>query len=477
MGASPLPPPPPPIHSVRYLDEEKQQEEEEEQKGEEDTGLKGENLHLSSKFPYLSQGFTKIFGKSLVGDVSSNEILNNKRLMQEIEDSERFQEYIHHLQHKVDCKAQNTKFYVMTPHPYGLGSQIHISAMSLLEAMVMNMTFIMPWTTRYVAPSRCKSQTWECSFMKISKCTLEDAFKAKKSQPKACNSPAVTSNAAKFLENKCSFIERRQRKKGAFNSEWFGYRPIINTLLSTARINEGEGGVGGGGGGRYGSLFVFREAVRYIIRPNPLMVNFTNYVRTQIKDLPQDVDMSQVMGVHIRHGEDKMKRPQYTAKDFATMIYQRLENEGRYRYVLLASNSGKAYKDLPKNLEDISRFKGIDFGTPKVVSVPGHFFSTIGTGDKNQDPFSTLKNHDSHSGHDEMMAMIAQLYILTSCGGFLGTLHHNFGQMVWELMSASRYTTLVNAHDMSGGVWFSGWVASGFPHGPLHFNPMGDTHL
>jgi len=371
------------------------EEEEEEQKGEEDTGLKGENLHLSSKFPYLSQGFTKIFGKSLVGDVSSNEILNNKRLMQEIEDSERFQEYIHHLQHKVDCKAQNTKFYVMTPHPYGLGSQIHISAMSLLEAMVMNMTFIMPWTTRYVAPSRCKSQTWECSFMKISKCTLEDAFKAKKSQPKACNSPAVTSNAAKFLENKCSFIERRQRKKGAFNSEWFGYRPIINTLLSTARINEGEGGGGGGGGGRYGSLFVFREAVRYIIRPNPLMVNFTNYVRTQIKDLPQDVDMSQVMGVHIRHGEDKMKRPQYTAKDFATMIYQRLENEGRYRYVLLASNSGKAYKDLPKNLEDISRFKGIDFGTPKVVSVPGHFFSTIGTGDKNQDPFSTLKNHDS----------------------------------------------------------------------------------
>jgi len=83
----------------------------------------------------------------------------------------------------------------------------------------------------------------------------------------------------------------------------------------------------------------------------------------------------------------------------------------------------------------------------------------------------------SDSGHDEMMAMIAQLYILTSCGGFLGTLHHNFGQMVWELMSASRYTTLVNAHDMSGGVWFSGWVASGFPHGPLHFNPMGDTHL
>eukprot|EP00465_Bigelowiella_longifila_P010079 CAMPEP_0185253202 /NCGR_PEP_ID=MMETSP1359-20130426/2052_1 /TAXON_ID=552665 /ORGANISM="Bigelowiella longifila, Strain CCMP242" /LENGTH=301 /DNA_ID=CAMNT_0027835545 /DNA_START=26 /DNA_END=931 /DNA_ORIENTATION=- len=301
---------------------------------------------------------------------------------------------------------------------------------------------------------------------------MEDALKAKNLQPEVCGSPAATSNAAKFLENKCSFIERRQKKKGAFNSEWFAYRPVINTLLSNARIKEE-----GEGGRRYGSLFIFREAVRYIIRPNPSMVNFTRYVRKQIKDLPQDVDMSQVMGVHIRHGEDKMKRPQYTAKDFASLIYQRLENEGRYRYVLLASNSGKVYKDLPKNLEDISRLKGIDFSSPKVVSVPAHFFATIGTGDKNQDPFSTLKNHDSRNGHDELMAMIAQLYILTSCGAFLGTLHHNFGQMVWELMSATRYTSLVNAQDISGGPWFSGWVASGYPHGPLHFIPMGNTHL
>jgi len=92
-----------------------------------------------------------------------------------------------------------------------------------------------------------------------------------------------------------------------------------------------------------------------------------------------------------------------------------------------------------------------------------------------RDAFTDLAGYDSGESFDEMMALSAQLFILASCGSFVGTLHHNFGQIVWELMSARTYRPTPDANDMSGSAFFSGWWASGPVHGPLHVNPMTPT--
>jgi len=175
-----------------------------------------------------------------------------------------------------------------------------------------------------------------------------------------------------FEENECLFIERRQSRKGAFQSEWLR-KPIMSTLREKAGL-EGE----------YGSLFYIREAVRYVIRPNAMMMNFTKFVRKSIDGLPSNVDMRQVFGAHIRHGEDKMHRAQYDVKDFARYLYHRLESEGRFKYIFLASNSARVHKELPALLDRIAKSQGADFPAPRVVSMPSKFFVSIGTGDRNK---------------------------------------------------------------------------------------------
>ncbi|GAB5361113.1 hypothetical protein AAMO2058_000686600 [Amorphochlora amoebiformis] len=281
--------------------------------------LKGEIMGMNEhgekweeKYPYLSKGFTRIFGPTPIGVPPSN-----KKELQQLEDSEKFQKFLHELQFPSDCGSK--RIYDIDHHPYGLGSQIHVSAMSLLEAASVGMTSVLTWKTRYHAPSRCKSQLWECTFLEISSCTAADAGKKKESQTSECKEPNTVRTAETFLRHNCSYIKRKQKRIGAFSSGWLQHRPIIRNLKKRAKI-EGE----------YGALFYFREAVRFLLRPNELMTNFTLSVKNQVKGLPSNQDMSQVFGAHIRHGEDKMARAQYSAQDFAKFIYHRLEAQEFY---------------------------------------------------------------------------------------------------------------------------------------------------
>jgi len=413
-------------------------------------------------FPFLSQGFTSIFDKSPLGPYHDLGELHPEQVVQ-VEDSERFQQYIHNIQFQTDCTSSSTRIYKMTKHPYGLGSQIHIIAMSLLEAMVANMTFVMDWPTEYIASSRCKSQMWTCSFLELSGCTSLNFDAQKARQREECSSRKATITLKNFDESNCLAIERRQSRSGAFLSEWLPPEGIIPILRQRAGIR-----------GNYGALFYLREAVRFVLRPNEGLKTFSQSLIDEIENLEAGTPLKNMIGVHIRHGEDKMARPQYDVPTFAEIIYQRLEAQGNFSHVFLASNSKKAYTDLQKELDRLEKTRGINFPSPKVVFVPARFFKTIGTGDKKQDPYSTLKGYDAAKGatYDEMMAMIASVFILAHTGTFMGTMHHNFGQIVYELMSARLFDLNPNALDISGAQWFSGWWAAGYPHAPLHPNPF-----
>ena len=420
----------------------------------------------SAAYPFLRQGF----GGSVGAEYDSVARERERR------DAERFQAFLHAHQHPNWCGYEGTAakgmhrqpkepgegVYVMQPHAYGLGSQIHVSAMSLLEAVAANLTFVLPWKSQYVAPSRCASQTWTCTFQGVSACGESDVERARAAQPAGCSDRAVFRTADAFSKKGCRFIMRKQSQAGAFASSWLGFRGIIQGLRRRANIK-----------GEYGSLFYFREAVRYLLRPNAKMRAFGQTLRSAIKGLPAGADLSRAIAVHVRQGEDRMRRPQYSTEEYAKIVHMKMQNQGGFKYVLLSSNKRSVYQEFPRALEKLRKgYRAADFEIPRVVSVPASFFAALGDG--NRETARALDGYDNAGGEfDEMMVMVSQAYLFAQCGAFVGTLHHNIGQLVWELASAWHFTPTPNAYDMAGSPWFSGWWASMDPHGPHHPRPSG----
>ena len=85
--------------------------------------------------------------------------------------------HIEELQHPRNCRTAPLYVYVPTSYTSGLGSQIRQLTNSMMQALLLNRTFV--WdaaTSVYVHPNRCSSRRYDCLLQPISSCTLHDAL-------------------------------------------------------------------------------------------------------------------------------------------------------------------------------------------------------------------------------------------------------------------------------------------------------------
>lgn len=101
--------------------------------------------------------------------------------MRVVRDAERFQAWMHAQQHPPDCAS--ARIYQMQDHPYGLGSELHVQAHSLLEALAAGFVLVPPTRTVYVNPRRCRSGGWTCLFRPLTTCDAADARAAAARNP------------------------------------------------------------------------------------------------------------------------------------------------------------------------------------------------------------------------------------------------------------------------------------------------------
>ena len=177
----------------------------------------------------------------------------------DIEDVLRFHTWIRHIQNPSDCsKVQQHHFRGWGS---GLGSHLQIIGNSFLRALLNRHVFILDYhKIDYVDPRRCSDQNYKCLFL-----------------------PTTSCEAKKFDLP----IGAKNMEQGPHRCTTFD--PI--TFTEEAQLSQ-----------VYSTDWYFREALRYLTRPNIELRQF-------IEEVKNEIGLSNVgkkgIGLKIRAGEDK----------------------------------------------------------------------------------------------------------------------------------------------------------------------------
>lgn len=428
-------------------------------------------------FPHLERGFTTALDLPPWGRAAGDDTRNALR------DAEKFQAWIHARQHPTNC--QNARIYDMAAHPYGFGSQLHVHASSLLEALAGGYVFLSQWQSHYINQHRCPSQTMDCLFLPFTQCTTAHALAAKARSPPQlkCSDNVVNYNPARDGENQenttgrfldCQYANRKT--DAPYTSQWwFEHSPYraregLETLRQLAQL-EGD----------YGVAFYNREAIRYITRPNEGLIRFVRQLRRDIPGMPSD--MSAVVGVHVRRGDGAVQRnSRWEAADYVEAFQTMSVNHGHMTHLMLSSDDKTAYAHVEAVLKKVNVHNAqlirhvVPYPPhghrPQIVHIPLHYWRIMNGDQKTMPAAAQIRAAYRVANHsqewDEAMLLTAQTFLFANCGGFIGTMDSNIARLVWEFMSAVTGTFNPNVFDMNGGMWYAGWEASPHPYRHLH---------
>jgi hypothetical protein len=88
-----------------------------------------------------------------------------------------------------------------------------------------------------------------------------------------------------------------------------------------------------------------------VSRPNVELIEFTQWLRADVRGLP--TDLSKVVGMHVRRGDATglMGRPRWDVSDYTAVFRAMLANQGGFTTVFFSSDEPAVYKEMAAALE------------------------------------------------------------------------------------------------------------------------------
>jgi hypothetical protein len=337
------------------------------------------------------------------------------------------------------------KLYVLRQHSFGLFSQVQGMAHSLLEALAHG--YVFTWanaTTRYADKGRCASQSFECFFLPITSCA---------------SAPVRITR-----RNSCAFDRAAPDRRNAPDAWDNSLR--VDVVVRLRRL-------AGLAGDALGAHFFLREALRFLMRPNPELRRLVRELaQNQLKPLPGWKPLGACgtcrVGMHVRRGDKSKDWFVPPLSWYTEQLFMRaaVESSAGVEQVVFGSDDASAYHEVQaalgqsRNQNDADRAARQRNAT-RVAHIPLNLFSTT----------ATMRPWHAGSGEaglvfDDGMLLIAQAFVFASCDMFLGVFSSNVGTTVHALMGALRNTANVPAYDVTGSPWAACSIFSPFPYHP-----------
>ena len=326
--------------------------------------------------------------------------------------------HVEELQNPPDCRAAPLYVHVPTAYTSGLGSQVRGLANSMLQAVLLNRTFVADAARSvYVHPHRCPSRTYDCLFLPLSKCTLADAMAdvptevtstftadtttaqrlahlTRASVPAGAQHPRVIAARSSCFQPQPQQLATLERQAMASDlqadPEWERLRAkhifFENDLGDDVGPTYG-GSAGGAKRPKYGepperhdpnvrplgsdpneasapAAWWLQQLVGYVARPSDRVHRFAEELAEKM-NLSSDagvVGYPQAhvgyIGVHIRRGDKMSEAVTHETRSYAHAVRDASEALG-VTSVLLATDDPTAYSELPATLKEAFRVESI----------------------------------------------------------------------------------------------------------------------
>ena len=259
-----------------------------------------------------------------------------------------FLKYIEQLQHPADCRHAPLYVFLPTPYTSGLGSQLHIIANSMLQAISLRRTFVLDAaTSAYVSPRRCRNRTYDCIFERASSCTLDDAFA----------DPVINgTDGREALPTSVGDLRRAiasaEEPPRVVSGRASCFKFEREALAATLPPEVGDLGAPELGPPPEVGWYV-RQVAGYLSRPN-------RQTRAIIDELGSNLSLSTTggsgtsvgagyIGVHIRRGDKNSEAVIHNTSVYARAVAAAARRHG-VRRVLLASDDSEPFERLPRLL-------------------------------------------------------------------------------------------------------------------------------
>ena len=178
----------------------------------------------------------------------------------DMEDILRFQLWIYRCQNPSDCSQKRQHHF--RGWSAGLGAQLQVIGNSFLRALLNQHVFILDYhKSKYIDPRRCSDQSYKCLFLPITTCKATDFALPIGAKPQELAATTCTMFDPKLFSKQAGLSR-------VYSVEWY-----------------------------------FREALRYLTRPNRELKQFGQSVRFEMG--LDDLAGKKGVGVKIRAGKDK----------------------------------------------------------------------------------------------------------------------------------------------------------------------------
>ena len=235
----------------------------------------------------------------------------------------KFQRFLYNRQfHSPNC----SKMYSLRQHTYGLFSQVQGAAHSLIEAMAHG--YVFTWenaSTRYASASRCPKQNYECFFLPVTSCKL-------------------TPSSPYIRRTSCVFDRARTDTRNA--PDMWDNKRRIDVVIKLKQLVGLEGD-------EFGPHFFIREALRFIMRPNPAMLGLLRILNQEdLKPLDRWIPLGSCatcrIGAHIRRGDKSKDWAVPPLESYMEQIRMRsyVESSAGVDQVVLSSDDSVIYSQV-----------------------------------------------------------------------------------------------------------------------------------
>ena len=367
--------------------------------------------------------------------------------------------FLHHvnvLQNPANCRTAPLYVYIPTGYTSGLGSQVRQIANSLLHAVTLNRTFIVDAATSvYIHPHRCPTRTYDCLFLPLSNCTLDDAL--------ADLPDSITSTFTPELsgQEKIAHFPRSDVPAGAehprvITSRTSCFKPSDSDLVALERLSSGW---------TPPAVWWHQHAVGLVARPSARIEELADRLAMEL-GLVSDLDTSTAVavgadgrqrrrrgyvGMHIRRGDKVSEARIHKTASYARALIDADaaadDEDGTKRDVLLASDDPDSYKELSSQMP--SRYNVARIPDDRFVIQPskGRVVAAKMVENLHRDAqrkeergmLPTQRWSVQSKWGDEGEMQVAQLLLLSRASTLVGTLTSNYLLLANEMALRARH--------------------------------------
>lgn len=327
-----------------------------------------------------------------------------KQRLDSKEDIARFQQLLWQSQHPYSCHT--ARFLIVgNIHMAGLGSHLHGVIPALWRGLMEHRVVLLDRNILSVYGNRksCPIQNYECYYLPLSNCSLDDVTTAMLKSGQALR----LRSRFKLPEHTLSYFTSELSQP--YNTAWYA-----------------------------------KELTRYFTRPNNCLSRYVEQLR-----LLSGLNATRFASLHYRSGKLlKVEGNRVPLWVYTYMLQRHAQLLYPIEHVLVESDDSAVFDVLKKELREI-----------QIHRVPPSLFATTAEATYGSHVMAALKRSSSTTtDHDEALVLLATLELLSQADFFLGAFSSNLGRFVYELMA--RYNFPPAVYDVDNDIWFSGGVTA-----------------